>query len=174
MSRVRYQLAVSIDGFIAPEDGSIDWLNPYGAVGMEVMGAFMKEIGGAVMGRATYDQAAAMGDGMYGDMPTLVMTSRPISNVQQNVIVEGGAPAAALEKLKSRMKKGDIWLMGGGATAAHFLGAGLIDMIELTTVPVVLGRGRPLFGGGAPPRTFRLRSSAAGKLGTVSTVYERA
>lgn len=57
MHLVRYHVAVSIDGFIAPTDGSADWLNPYGKVAMDFMATWMKQIGGVVSGRATYDQA---------------------------------------------------------------------------------------------------------------------
>jgi dihydrofolate reductase len=171
--KVRYQLAISLDGLIAPEDGSIDWLDPYGAVGMEIMRAFMKEVGGVIMGRATYDQAAAMGGGMYGSMPALIMTSRPLLDAKAGIVVAGGAPRPALEKLRGKVKKGDLWLIGGGETAGRFLDADLIDMIELTMVPVALAAGRPLFAGAAAPKTFKLISSTHGKLGTVTSIYAR-
>ena len=48
MHLLRYQVAVSLDGFIAPHDGAADWLNPYGKVAGEVMGPWMKQIGGIV------------------------------------------------------------------------------------------------------------------------------
>lgn len=176
MSRVRYQSAVSIDGYIAPEDGSIEWLEPFNDVGADFMNEFMNEIGGTIVGRTTFDQAMAMGGAkMFGSQPTLVMTSRPPDDaLPDNFILASGDPAAALARLKAKMKQGDIWLMGGGRTAALFLEAGLIDLLELTTVPVLLGSGRPLFSGRTPPRTFSLASSVAGKLGTVSSVYKRA
>lgn len=148
---VRYQLAISGDGFIAPNDGNFEWLYPYGAVAMAHFGKFMKEIGGVIMGRATYDQQAAMGGAeMFGDMPTLVMTSRPRpGKARASLLAEKGAAKPALDKLKALVKRGDIWLMGGGETAAKFLDAGLIDRLELTTVPVALAAGRPLFEGAA-------------------------
>lgn len=175
MSRVRYQSAISIDGFIAPEDGSLEWLEPYNADSADEMRAFMKEIGGAIVGRTTFDQGVAMGGAaIFGKTPTLIMSSRPITlKLSKTMIVASGDPAAGLARLKSMMKSGDIWLMGGGATAARFLDAGLIDTLELKTVPVVLGRGRPLFGGAIATGAFACRTVHAGKLGTVSAVYDR-
>lgn len=175
MSRVRYQSAVSIDGFIAPKDGSLDWLEPYNADGADEMRAFMGEIGGAIVGRTTFDQGVAIGGvAIFGKTPTLIMTSRPVTQtLPKSMIVASGDPAAALARLRSKMKSGDVWLMGGGATAARFLDAGLIDTLELKTVPVVLGSGRPLFGGATATGVFACRSVHAGKLGTVSAVYEQ-
>ncbi|MFZ5617438.1 MAG: dihydrofolate reductase family protein [Pseudomonadota bacterium] len=176
MTRVHYQGAISIDGFIAPEDGSVAWLEPYRADGAEAIGAFMKGIGGAIVGRATYDLAVSMGGAaLFGRIPTLIMTSRPVEPAPPDtMIVAGGEPAAALAKLRSAMKSGDIWLMGGGITAASFLDAGLIDTINLIIIPILLGRGRPLLAGGPRSQAFRLSSTRAGKLGTVSTIYEKA
>ncbi len=57
MRLVRYHVAVSLDGFIAPPDGAADWLEPYGKVAMGFIGPWMKQIGGIIVGRKTYDQA---------------------------------------------------------------------------------------------------------------------
>ena len=78
MHLVRYHVAVSLDGFIAPPDGSAAWLEPYGKVAMGFIGPWMQQIGGIVVGRATYDQAIGMGGWMWGKTPALVMTSRPV------------------------------------------------------------------------------------------------
>lgn len=175
MNRVRYQSAVSIDGFIAPEDGSLDWLEPYNADGADDMRAFMKEIGGAIIGRTTFVQGLAMGGvAIFGKTPTLIMSSRPVERaLPETMMIASGEPDAALAKLRAAMKSGDIWLMGGGATAARYLDAGLIDTIELKTVPVALGKGRSLFSGASSRREFVCTSVRLGKLGTLSSVYER-
>ncbi len=70
MHLVRYHVAVSLDGFIAPPDGGAEWLEPYGNVAMGFIGPWMKQIGGVSVGRATYDQALDMGGWMYGKTPT--------------------------------------------------------------------------------------------------------
>ncbi|MEZ6031136.1 MAG: hypothetical protein R3C46_15505 [Hyphomonadaceae bacterium] len=66
MHLVRYHVAVSMDGFIAPPDGGHEWLAPYGKVAMGFIGPWMKQIGGIIVGRATYDQAIGMGGWMWG------------------------------------------------------------------------------------------------------------
>lgn len=179
MHLLRYQVAVSLDGFIAPPNGSADWLNPYGKIAGEVMGPWMKQIGGLLLGRATYDQAGSFGGWMWGDLPALVMTSRPLPKKHPaSVEVLGGDPAEGLKRLRARIspgkgKGGDIWLFGGGVTAGRFLGAGLIDMIELTIVPVALGAGRTLFNGVTVQETFELVSVQQRALGCVSNTYRR-
>jgi dihydrofolate reductase len=174
MHLLRYQVAVSIDGFIAPKDGNADWLNAYGKVAGEIVGPWMKQIGGLLLGRATFDQTGSFGGWMWGDLPTLLMTSRPLPKKPSPAIETfGGDPSEGLKGLRARMPKGDIWLFGGGVTAGKFLQAGLIDMIELTIVPVALGAGRTLFDGVAVQETFELASVQQQALGCVSNTYRR-
>jgi dihydrofolate reductase len=174
MHLLRYQLAASLDGLIAPPDGGVDWLAPYEGLAGEVMGPWMKEIGGLLLGRATWDQAQSLGGWMFGDMPALLLTSRPLpKKPPASVEVFSGDPAEGLKRLRARVTKGDIWLFGGGATAASYLKAGLIDMIELTIVPVVLGAGRTLFDGVAVQETFELVSVQQRSLGCVTNTYRR-
>ena len=171
--RVRYQLAVSLDGLIGTHDGSADWLDPYGSVAMAALGPYLKEIGGLVMGRVTYEQMRGFGPGPFDDIPTVVLTTNSKLQVgaAAQVCLEG--PQGAIDAIEKRIDGGDIWLFGGGKTAACFLDEGLIDLIELTVVPVVLGTGLPLFPGVRDPVSFELVSSRVGALGTVSMVYAR-
>lgn len=171
--RVRYQLAISLDGFIGPLDGSLDWLAPYESIGSEILTPFMREVGGLVMGRLTYEQLLSHGPNPFGDLPTVVMTSNPTLPIGVEAVICTNGPPAALETLHSRMDDRDIWLFGGGRTASGFLDADLVDTIELTTVPVVLGAGKPLFPGAQRQRTFDLIDSRAGPAGTVTTRYAR-
>lgn len=173
MHLVRYQVAISMDGFIAPNDGGADWLNPYGKIAMDFIGPWMKQIGGIIVGRTTYDQTTGMGGGMWKDMPELVMTSRPLPKKRSASVVSASDPAEGLKSLRARMPKGDIWLFGGGVTAGQFLREDLIDLVELAVVPVVLGEGRPLFSGVAPQHTFEHASSQPIGLGCVVNTYKR-
>ncbi|HWA31700.1 MAG TPA: dihydrofolate reductase family protein [Rhizomicrobium sp.] len=144
MPLVRYQVAVSIDGFIGPEDGSVGWLE--GTAGGDEFFAFLKTIGGIVMGRASFELSLSFGPWDW-TQPSIVMTSRPFADpLPAGVEAFNGDPAAALERLRPKMKGGDIWLFGGGVTAGQFLDAGLIDRLELAVIPVALGKGMPLFG----------------------------
>lgn len=173
MHLVRYQVAVSIDGFIAPKDGSADWLDPYGKVAMEFIGPWMKQIGGILVGRATYDQATGMGGWLSKDKPVLVMTSRPLPQKHPVSIVAASDPAEGLKSLQARMPAGDIWLFGGGVTAGLLLKRNLIDLVEIAVVPVALGEGRPLFSGVALQQTFEHVSAQPLGLGCVMNTYRK-
>ena len=177
MHLVRYHVAVSLDGFIAPMDGSTDWLDPYGKVAMGFIGPWMKQIGGIIVGCATYDQSIGMGGWMWGKTPALVMTSRPIEQGPQTIHAHNGDPAAGLAKLRQRMSEQDletdIWLFGGGVTAGLFLKHNLIDLVELAVVPVALGEGRPLFSGVATQLTFEHASSQPIGMGCMVSSYRR-
>ena len=173
MHLVRYQVAVSIDGFIAPKDGSADWLNPYGKVAGEFMGPWLKQIGGVIVGRTSYDQSG----GMMTKGPVLLMTSRPLPKMPKLVIVAADE-AEGLAQLKSRItpkdgEGGDIWLFGGGVTAGRFLRAGLIDLVEVAIVPVALGEGRPLFAGAPAEVTLEHVSSQSLGSGCVLNTYRK-
>ena len=174
MPLVRYQVAVSIDGFIGPEDGSVGWLE--GTAGGDEFFAFLKTIGGIVMGRASFELSLSFGPWDW-KQPTVVLTSRPfVEALPEGVEAFNGSPAAALDRLRAKMTGGDIWLFGGGVTAGQFVDADLIDRLELAVIPVVLGRGLPLFGNAKGDlHKFRLTKSApSSEGGLVMLDYGRA
>ncbi|OYW42545.1 MAG: hypothetical protein B7Z38_04650 [Rhodobacterales bacterium 12-64-8] len=177
MHLVRYHVAVSLDGFIAPPDGGAEWLEPYGKVAMGFIGPWMKQIGGIVVGRATYDQSIGMGGWMWGKTPALVMTSRPVEQGPQTVHTHAGDPAEGLASLRARMTAQDldtdIWLFGGGVTAGLFLKHNLIDLVEIAVVPVALGRGRPLFADVETRLTFEHAGSQPIGMGVTVNSYRR-
>lgn len=177
MHLVRYHVAVSLDGFIAPPDGSAAWLEPYGKVAMGFIGPWMQQIGGIVVGRATYDQAIGMGGWMWGKTPALVMTSRPVTQGPQTIDTHSGDPATGLARLRQRMTEQDldtdIWLFGGGVTAGLFLKHNLIDLVELAVVPVALGKGRPLFADTETQLTFEHAAAQPIGMGVVVNSYRR-
>lgn len=155
--RVRYSVAMSIDGFIAPPDGSVDWLT--GSSGGSGYFDFIRAIGGIVMGRDTFETELGFGPWGYDELPVMVMTHRPIEDRPGGVLTASGDPSPALAALKAQVKQGDIWLCGGGVVAGAFLDAGLIDQVEVTTIPVALGAGRSLFAGAAGLRRLTLTDS---------------
>ncbi len=177
MHLVRYHVAVSLDGFIAPIDNSTEWLEPYGKVAMGFIGPWMKQIGGIIVGRSTYDQAIGRGGWMWGKTPALVMTSRPVLKGPQTIDAYGGDPAIGLACLRKRMSEqdldADIWLFGGGVTAGLFLKHNLIDLIEVAVVPVALGHGRPLFADVETHLTFDHGGSHPIGMGCVVNIYRR-
>lgn len=143
---VIYMFAQSLDGFIARPDGSYDWLADHPADADYDFAGFMDSLGGIVMGRGSYDAAAA-GDWAYGRWPVAVATTRPLTDAPDGVQAVNGGPAALLDNLRERGVTGPVWLFGGGVLARQFLDAGLLDVVEYGLIPVVLGEGLQAFPG---------------------------
>jgi dihydrofolate reductase len=147
-------IATSLDGFIAREDGSLDWLPPGGG---EEHGytEFMAGIDVVVMGRMTYETVLGFDVWPYIGKRVVVLTNRPLAPAtQQGAVFEtmSGAPADVVSRLAGRGLRHAY--VDGGITVQRFLAAGLIQRFTITRIPVLLGRGIPLFG--PVPRDIRL------------------
>ena len=138
-------IATSIDGFIAREDGAIDWLpespEPHG------YDEFMATIDAIVMGRNTFETVLGFGGGWPFKTPVVVLSSR----ASELVAPEGaacemmsGTPQEVVARLSERGLK--HLYIDGGVTIQRFLEAGLIQRMIITRIPVLLGAGIPLFG----------------------------
>ncbi|MBC8376519.1 MAG: dihydrofolate reductase [FCB group bacterium] len=143
-------MAISLDGFIADENGGVDWLNelPPPEDPKEDMGygALMQSVDRLVMGRKTFDQVLHFGSWPYGDTPVTVLShqSSPQS-LPDGAIVNFtyGSPETLVQQFKSA---GDTHIyLDGGNVVQQFLTAGFIEEIILTQVPVLLGKGISLF-----------------------------
>jgi dihydrofolate reductase len=170
--RVHLYVGISLDGYIAAPDGGVDWLNPY-ADARAGFAPFIKTIGSAIMGRATYDYAVARGYGSFGDMPSYVVTHRPFPSPSPSVIPYSGDLADLVRQIRERHPR-DIWLMGGGNVTKSFQEADLIDIWSVAFVPTLLGAGLPMF----PPAAFgqrrvRLTRTHTYPSGVVELRYER-
>lgn len=159
---VRASLAVSLDGYIAQSDGSVDWLNPF-FEGLDIdFGAFMTEFGAVIMGRKTFEHSP-----MKGGMP-YVLTSQSLSDARCFVDI----PATVDEIQRSLEGSGkDIWLMGGGSAISAFCAADCLDRLELTMIPVTLGSGVPLFPHGFPDRRWTREGTKEHPNGSVGLVF---
>ena len=124
-----------------------------------------------VMGRSTYEQAAAMDRGLWDDKRVWVLTRRPIENARPNVRAFDD-PAALVAQLKDE-GRGDVWHMGGGLSIQPFEQAGLIDRWELVIIPIRLGAGIPLFVDG-PETRLKLTKVKQRPLDVVELWYEPA
>jgi dihydrofolate reductase len=157
---VRVFIACSLDGFIAGPGGDLSWLP--GPDGGEDYGydAFMAETTAILMGRATYDVAAAFEPWPYGAKPVFVATSRPLDPVASTVSAIAGTPAELLATVRASMPgAAPVVYLDGGTLIRSFLDESLIDELTVTVVGVILGAGVPLFAGTA--RRHRLRLTAA-------------
>lgn len=155
-SEIIYMFAMSLDGFIARQDGSFDWLDDYPADADFDFDSFLASVSGIVMGRGSYDAARRDGRWDYAKWPCVIATSRPVEDLPDNAEVLGGTPAELVARLHERGADGRIWMFGGGELARQFLDAGLLDTIEAGIIPIVLGAGIPAFGGAQPDRWLDL------------------
>lgn len=168
---VIYMFAMSLDGYIAREDGSFDWLDNFPADDDYDFSGFMASLSGIVMGRATYDVVRREPEWGYARHRCLVATSRPLENPPENVEAMAGTPAEMLANLRARGADGRIWLFGGGDLARQFMDAGLLDTIEIGTIPVILGSGIPAFGGKQADRWLDLAFAKPLANGAVHSQY---
>ena len=170
-------IATSLDGFIARRDGSIDWLNEAQSLvpdgedcGFQ---AFMDSVDTLIMGRKTFEQVLPFGQWPYGSTPVIVLSHNPMtipSHLPDSVSHSSETPWALLERLAGQDVK-HVYV-DGGTTIQGFLAESLIDEITVTTVPVALGCGIPLFGPMARDLKLTHVSTKAYDYGFVQTTYQ--
>lgn len=151
MSKCSVFIATSLDGFIARKDGGIDWLPvpDTESNGGEDYGYhdFINSIDALVMGRNTYELILTFDKWFYGDLPVIVLTNSGVKipdKISKTVSQLSGEPKEIVQNLAE--KGYHILYIDGGKTIQGFLNAGLIDDITITTIPVLIGTGIPLFG----------------------------
>ncbi len=148
-------IGTSLDGFIAREDGSLDWL-PAGGGEPHGYDEFFASVDALVIGRKTYETVLGFDAWPYGTKPVFVL-SRTLSKVMvpEGAVCElmSGTPQEIVSRLSARGF--ERLYVDGGVTIQAFLEAGLIQQLIITRVPVLLGSGIPLFG--PLSRDIRLR-----------------
>jgi len=138
-------VGVSLDGFIARSDGSLDFLPPGGG---EPHGydEFMATVDALVIGRKTFETVLSFDRWPYDEKPVFVLSTGPLAPSPPGAVVErmSGDPAHILSQCAARGVR-HIYV-DGGVTIQRFLLAGLIQRLIITRVPVLIGTGIPLFG----------------------------
>lgn len=166
-------VATSVDGFVAREDGGIDWL-PAADGGEDYgFGELMASVDALVMGRNSFEAVAALEAWPYGETRVVVLTHRALdipAAVTGTVETMEGPPREIVCRLAER-GAGHLYV-DGAATIQAFLADGLVDQLIITRVPVLLGSGIPLFG--PLPGDLVLRHAATRELpgGLVQSRYE--
>jgi len=149
MRRVRYNVAASLDGYIAGPRGEFDWIPNDPTVDFA---AIFARVDTVLLGRHSYELTRRQGGGQWGPGMRVYVFSRTLragDHPEVTVVSDDGAGVVAA--LRAESGDGDIWLFGGGALFGSLLTAGQVDAVEVTVVPILLGGGVPLL----PPGTAR-------------------
>ena len=162
MGRTQYYTATTLDGYIADERNSLEWLftrarEPGGPLDYA---RFIAVVGAVAMGRTTYEWILDHSDWPY-EQPSWVFSHHELQVVPEADVrfVEGDVAAVHPAMVEAAAGK-NVWVVGGGDLAAQFAEAGLLDDVLVTSAPVTLGAGAPLL-----PRRIELRLEELGRNG---------
>ena len=146
MSRLRYSVAATLDGFIADPDGGYDWIVMDDAIDFA---AIFAEFDTFVMGRKTWEVSARTEFvRMFAGKDVIVFSTTMEKPPMPGVSIVRSDPAATVRALKEKPGR-DIWLFGGGILFRALVDAGLVDTVEVALMPVLLSQGVPLLPAGA-------------------------
>jgi dihydrofolate reductase len=152
--KTQYYTATSLDGFIATEDDSLEWLFPLGELNESSYPAFIAEVGALAMGSATYEWmlrnadkvAAEAGSPWPYTQPTWIFTSRQLPLIDgADIRFSKGDVSHVHAEMRAAAGDKNIWVVGGGDLAGQFYDAGLLDEMVVQVGSVTLGKGKPLF-----------------------------
>lgn len=175
MKKVKLYIATSLDGFIARQNGSLDWLegipNPnkidYG------YDDFYDSVDTVVMGRASYE--AILGFDVpwpYTNCKSIIVSRSYASQITtpNTHLVKAGLKEY-ITQLKQEVGK-DIWLVGGGNLLTSFLNEGLVDELMVCVAPVIIGEGVPLFPNVPKETKLKLLQTTPYETGMVMLTYQ--
>ncbi|MEO9871954.1 dihydrofolate reductase family protein [Ekhidna sp.] len=175
MSKVTIHMVSSLDGFIANEEGTIDWMRSTDsyeegvALTEDYINEFLKSIDCYVMGSKTYEHAVELG-WAYGDTPVVVLTNRDLKAFKESVEFYSGDPRNLASQLRSKFQ--NIWMVGGSETTKDFLKHKLVDEIVVTFMPILLGGGKLFFDYIGSEIKLHLKDTTAFNDGMVELTYQ--
>lgn len=167
MRRVRYSVAMSLDGYIADPQGGYDWIVTDPDVDFRARFAAFDT---ALLGRKTYEETLRQRQAPALGMKTFVF-SKTLRQSDCPGVTLSADPVETVAALKGAGGK-DIWLFGGGSLFRSLLDSHLVDAVEVAIIPVLLGGGVPLLPNPTTVAKLRLdKHRIYPKTGTVSLEY---
>jgi len=169
MRRLRYSVAMSLDGYIADQDGGYDWIPMDTAIDFA---AYLAKIDTLLMGRGTWEimQTPEARTVLEGMRVYVVSTTLDAAVFPEVTMISSGVVDAVTD-LKAEDGK-DIWLFGGGVLFRSMLEAGLVDRVEVAVIPAMLGSGIPLLPGSDVITKLELHSEETFASGIVLLKYD--
>ncbi|MFT4579752.1 MAG: dihydrofolate reductase [Nitrospinales bacterium] len=175
MSKTSYYVAVSLDGFLAREDGVVDWLSNY-TKPLETpydYEPFYQTVSAVVMGRKTYDTVLGFGKYPYQGKPGLVLSKDADFQVNESG-VESVSKNWKEKVVALKSSANDrVWLVGGGETANLFVRENLLDEIIITIIPETIGVGIKWLGSTPLSEGWLLSEHYISKNGVIQLVYSK-
>ena len=168
MRRIRYQVAASLDGYIAGPKGEADWI----VMDPDIdFGELFSQFDTFLMGRGTFENMVRQGGGpATPGMKTLVFSRTLKQRDHPDVRIVADNAKETLVALREQPGK-DIWLFGGGSLFLSLLEMHLVDTVEIAVIPVMLGGGIPLLPPPAPQTKLNLTGHRVFKTGIVLLEY---
>lgn len=168
MRRIRYQVAASLDGYIAGPNGEYDWI----IMDPEIdFAALFSQFDTLLIGRRTFEGMVKDGNAEMWGMKALVFSRTLQQDDYPQVTIVADKIEETLSTLRLQPGK-DIWLFGGGSLFRSLIGLGLVDTVEVALIPVLLGDGIPLFPPPALPVKLELTGHKIYKTGIVALKYD--
>lgn len=152
--KTQYYTASSLDGYLATEDDSLDWLFPLGDLENSSYPEFYSHVGALAMGSSTYEWivrnaervSTETGSPWPYSLPTWVFTKRRLPPIEgADIRFVQGAVQSIHATMQATAGNKNIWIVGGGDLAGQFYDAGLLDELIIQVGSVTLGTGKPLF-----------------------------
>ena len=162
---------MSLDGYIAKDDGNIDFLSIVDTAGEDYGYAdFIENVDTVIWGRKTFDKVLSFGDGVpYKDKKVFVISK---SRTGKESHAEYCSDIVGLiNMLKSQPGK-DIYCDGGGEVVYEVLNNKLVDRIIVSVIPHLVGSGIRLFKEGGIEQDLRFKRSITYPSGLVQLWYD--